>query len=77
MHAFVSFFCYISLHLTFHYVPSFLMPAFRHTSVLPPEPHPLAYGKDSLRLLNFATTCISSLQVMIQVINFSSVISVR
>ncbi|CAN6335656.1 unnamed protein product [Urochloa humidicola] len=40
--------------------------AFRHTSVFPPEPHPLAYGKNSQRLPNFATTCIRSLEVMIQ-----------
>ncbi|GJN09003.1 hypothetical protein PR202_ga26968 [Eleusine coracana subsp. coracana] len=40
--------------------------AFRHTCVFPPEPHPLAYGKSSQRLPNFATTCIPSLQVMIQ-----------
>ncbi|KAJ1264900.1 hypothetical protein BS78_08G037300 [Paspalum vaginatum] len=40
--------------------------AFRHTSVFPPEPHPLAYGKNSQKLPNFATTCIRSLEVMIQ-----------
>ncbi|GJN30882.1 hypothetical protein PR202_gb19226 [Eleusine coracana subsp. coracana] len=40
--------------------------AFRHTCVFPPEPHPLAYGKSSQRLPNFATTCIPSLEVMIQ-----------
>ncbi|XP_062204390.1 uncharacterized protein LOC133906481 [Phragmites australis] len=40
--------------------------AFRHTSVFPPEPHPLAYGKNSQRLPNFTTTCIRSLEVMIQ-----------
>ncbi|CAN6330646.1 unnamed protein product [Urochloa humidicola] len=40
--------------------------AFRHTSVFPPEPHPLAFGKNSQRLPNFATTCIRSLEVMIQ-----------
>ncbi|KAG2623176.1 hypothetical protein PVAP13_3KG040362 [Panicum virgatum] len=43
-----------------------LDPAFRHTSVFPPEPHPLAYGKSSQRLPNFATTCIRSMEVMIQ-----------
>ncbi|KAG2615039.1 hypothetical protein PVAP13_3NG027500 [Panicum virgatum] len=41
-------------------------PAFRHTSVFPPEPHPLAYGKSSQRLPNFTTTCIRSMEVMIQ-----------
>ncbi|ONM34012.1 hypothetical protein ZEAMMB73_Zm00001d041900 [Zea mays] len=40
--------------------------AFRHTSVFPPEPHPLAYGRNSQRLPKFATTCIRSLEVMIQ-----------
>ncbi|TVU51043.1 hypothetical protein EJB05_02447 [Eragrostis curvula] len=40
--------------------------AFRHTSVFPPEPHPLAYGKNSQRLPNLAKTCIPSLEVMIQ-----------
>jgi hypothetical protein len=63
------------LHLMFHSVPPFLMTAFRHTSVLPPEPYPLAYEKNSQRLPNFTTTCIPSLQVMIQVTNISSVIS--
>ncbi|KAG2615033.1 nucleolar protein 6-like [Panicum virgatum] len=43
-----------------------LDPAFRHTSVFPPEPHPLAYGKSSQRLPNFTTTCIRSMEVMIQ-----------
>ncbi|XP_066359298.1 uncharacterized protein [Miscanthus floridulus] len=40
--------------------------AFRHTSVFPPEPHPLAYGRNSQRLPKFATTCVRSLEVMIQ-----------
>ncbi|KAF7057819.1 hypothetical protein CFC21_064998 [Triticum aestivum] len=40
--------------------------AFRHTSVFPPEPHPLAYEKSSQRLPNFAATCVRSLEVMIQ-----------
>ncbi|KAM0914789.1 hypothetical protein ACQ4PT_011270 [Festuca glaucescens] len=40
--------------------------AFRHTSVYPPEPHPLAYEKSSQRLPKFAPTCIRSLEVMIQ-----------
>ncbi|XP_062202451.1 uncharacterized protein LOC133904855 isoform X2 [Phragmites australis] len=40
--------------------------AFRHTSVFPPGPHPLAYGKNSPRLPNFTTTCIQSLEIMIQ-----------
>ncbi|RLN30373.1 nucleolar protein 6 isoform X2 [Panicum miliaceum] len=40
--------------------------AFRHTSVFPPEPHPLAYGKNSQRLPNLATTCIRSMEIMIQ-----------
>ncbi|PNT65398.1 hypothetical protein BRADI_4g41717v3 [Brachypodium distachyon] len=43
-----------------------LDPAFRHTSVFPPEPHPLAYEKSSQRLPNFAATCVRSLEVMIQ-----------
>uniref|UniRef100_J3NBP4 Nucleolar protein 6 n=2 Tax=Oryza brachyantha TaxID=4533 RepID=J3NBP4_ORYBR len=44
-----------------------LDPAFRHTSVFPPEPHPLAYEKkSSQRLPNFTATCIQSLEVMIQ-----------
>ncbi|KAF0889199.1 hypothetical protein E2562_022458 [Oryza meyeriana var. granulata] len=44
-----------------------LDPAFRHTSVFPPEPHPLAYEKkSSQRLPNFTATCIRSLEVMIQ-----------
>ena len=54
-------------HVTFPFISPFLMPAFRHTSVFPPEPHPLAYGKSSQRLPNFATTCIRSMEVMIQV----------
>lgn len=41
--------------------------AFRHTSVLPPEPHPLAYEKGFDRKPpNFTTTCIQPLEVMIQ-----------
>uniref|UniRef100_A0A0E0BPH5 Uncharacterized protein n=1 Tax=Oryza glumipatula TaxID=40148 RepID=A0A0E0BPH5_9ORYZ len=44
-----------------------LDPAFRHTSVFPPEPHPLAYEKrSSQRLPNFTATCMQSLEVMIQ-----------
>uniref|UniRef100_A0A0D3HRU2 Nucleolar protein 6 n=1 Tax=Oryza barthii TaxID=65489 RepID=A0A0D3HRU2_9ORYZ len=44
-----------------------LDPAFRHTSVFPPEPHPLAYEKkSSQRLPNFTATCMRSLEVMIQ-----------
>ncbi|KAG1341877.1 putative Nrap protein, expressed [Cocos nucifera] len=44
-----------------------LDPAFRHTSVLPPEPHPLAYENDFDRKPpNFTTTCIRPLEVMIQ-----------
>ncbi|KAG8093698.1 hypothetical protein GUJ93_ZPchr0012g20382 [Zizania palustris] len=44
-----------------------LHPAFRHASVFPPEPHPLAYKKTySQRLPIFTTTCIQSLEVMIQ-----------
>uniref|UniRef100_A0A0D9XX83 Nucleolar protein 6 n=1 Tax=Leersia perrieri TaxID=77586 RepID=A0A0D9XX83_9ORYZ len=40
-----------------------LDPAFRHTSVFPPEPHPLAYEKrSSQRLPNFTATCIQSLE---------------
>ncbi|CAD6334060.1 unnamed protein product [Miscanthus lutarioriparius] len=39
---------------------------FRHTSVFPPEPHPLAYGTNSQRLPKCAATCIKSLEVMIQ-----------
>lgn len=49
------------------FVFPFLTLAFRHTSVFPPEPHPLAYGRNSQRLPKFATTCIRSLEVMIQV----------
>jgi U3 small nucleolar RNA-associated protein 22 len=71
-------FLYILLHLTFHSVPPFLMTAFRHTSVLPPA-YPNLLGNKRLGWLlllpNFTTTCIPSLQVMIQVTNFSSVIS--
>ncbi|CAM0950126.1 unnamed protein product [Alopecurus aequalis] len=40
--------------------------AFRHTSVYPPEPHPLAYEKSSQWLPKFAATCVQSLEVMIQ-----------
>ncbi|XP_008790387.2 nucleolar protein 6 [Phoenix dactylifera] len=44
-----------------------LDPAFRHTSVLPPEPHPLAYEKGfDKKPPNFTTTCIRPLEVMIQ-----------
>ncbi|KAL8137849.1 hypothetical protein V2J09_003850 [Rumex salicifolius] len=41
--------------------------AFRFTSVLPPEPHPLAKEKGgSLRSVKLATTCIQPLEIMIQ-----------
>ena len=44
--------------------------AFRHTSVLPPEPHPLAYENGFDRKPpNFTTTCIRPLEVMIQVLH--------
>lgn len=52
--------------------PSFkctlLFSAFRHTSVFPPEPHPLAYGNGvDLKSLKLALRCIKPLEVMIQV----------
>ncbi|KAL6005249.1 hypothetical protein ACLOJK_005811 [Asimina triloba] len=40
--------------------------AFRHMSVFPPEPHPLANEKDINRRLQFAPTCIQTAEVMIQ-----------
>ncbi|WOK92270.1 nucleolar protein 6 isoform X1 [Canna indica] len=41
--------------------------AFRHTSVFPPQPHPLAYEKGlEKKPPKSATTCIQSLDVMIQ-----------
>ncbi|KAL5976326.1 hypothetical protein ACLOJK_020657 [Asimina triloba] len=43
-----------------------LDPAFRHMSVFPPEPHPLANEKDINRRLQFAPTCIQTAEVMIQ-----------
>ncbi|KAG6473342.1 hypothetical protein ZIOFF_067257 [Zingiber officinale] len=44
-----------------------LDPAFRHTSVFPPQPHPLAYEtKYGKKLPKSATTCIPTLEVMIQ-----------
>ncbi|XP_059623649.1 uncharacterized protein LOC132266698 [Cornus florida] len=44
-----------------------LDPAFRFTSVSPPEPHPLAYEKGvDLRLQKLTSTCIQPLEVMIQ-----------
>ncbi|XP_020099122.1 nucleolar protein 6 isoform X1 [Ananas comosus] len=44
-----------------------LDPAFRHTSVFPPEPHPLAFEKSSnKRPPNFVATCLQPLEVMIQ-----------
>lgn len=44
-----------------------LDPAFRHTSVFPPQPHPLAYEtKSGKKLPKSATTCIPTLEVMIQ-----------
>ncbi|XP_058112388.1 uncharacterized protein LOC131255639 isoform X1 [Magnolia sinica] len=42
-----------------------LDPAFRYTSVFPPEPHPLANEKDVNRRSQF-TTCIQPVEVMIQ-----------
>lgn len=42
-------------------------PAFRHASVFPPEPHPLAYGNGvDLKSLKLALRCIKPLEVMIQ-----------
>ncbi|XP_077218080.1 nucleolar protein isoform X2 [Tasmannia lanceolata] len=44
-----------------------LDPAFRYTSVFPPEPHPLANDTDiGRRSHKFVTTCIQPLDVMIQ-----------
>lgn len=44
-----------------------LDPAFRYTSVFPPEPHPLANEKDfGQRYQKFTMTCVQSLEVMIQ-----------
>ncbi|XP_039128764.1 nucleolar protein 6 isoform X2 [Dioscorea cayenensis subsp. rotundata] len=44
-----------------------LDPALRHTSVYPPPPHPLAFENSvSQKPPKFATTCIHSLEVMIQ-----------
>ena len=60
-------FTFLSLYVTFPFVFPFITPAFRHTSVFPPEPHPLAYGTNSQRLPKCAATCIKSLEVMIQV----------
>lgn len=46
-----------------------VLSAFRHTSVFPPEPHPLAFEKSSnKRPPNFVATCLQPLEVMIQVI---------
>lgn len=49
--------------------PSFIVyAALRHTSVYPPPPHPLAFENSvSQKPPKFATTCIHSLEVMIQV----------
>ncbi|XP_072992362.1 uncharacterized protein [Typha latifolia] len=44
-----------------------LHPVFRHASVFPPEPHILAYEKNSDRNLpDFVASCIQPLEVMIQ-----------
>ncbi|XP_057967920.1 uncharacterized protein LOC131157627 isoform X2 [Malania oleifera] len=44
-----------------------LDPAFRFTSVYPPEPHPLAYEKGGVsKLQKLTSTCIQPLEVMIQ-----------
>lgn len=44
-----------------------LHPAFRHTSVFPPEPHPLAFEKGiGNRVPKSAPTCIQPVEVMIQ-----------
>lgn len=44
-----------------------LDPAFRHTSVFPPEPHPLAFEKDTdKRIPKFVATCLQPVEVMIQ-----------
>ncbi|PKA50392.1 hypothetical protein AXF42_Ash013481 [Apostasia shenzhenica] len=42
-------------------------PAFRHTAVFPPEPHPLAYERGiSNKTPKFAATCVEPLKVLIQ-----------
>lgn len=47
--------------------------AFRHTSVFPPQPHPLAYEtKSGKKLPKSATTCIPTLEVMIQVLLYAT-----
>ncbi|KAJ6837384.1 putative nucleolar protein 6 [Iris pallida] len=44
-----------------------LDPAFRHTSVFPPEPHPLAFEKGTdKRIPKFVATCLQPVEVMIQ-----------
>lgn len=43
-----------------------LDPALSHTSVFPPEPHPLAFEKGVASMPKFATTCIQPIEVMIQ-----------
>lgn len=43
-----------------------LDPAFRHTSVFPPEPHPLAFEKGVRNPPKLTTTSIQPLEVMIQ-----------